>query len=247
MKKLYQSQWHNIKFKDFYKISKNELPESAFYEKFYNLFHKKYSSYKDLDRFWIKEKLKYIEIFKKSSKFSKKSKILSVGCGTGFIEKELIKNNKFDNIEVTEVSDSPLKWLKKYISPLNIHIGYFPDCIKHDNKFDLIILSSIDYVFSDKEYISFIKNVNKSLNENGECILISVSHLKNDLFYTLKKNIQNIIAYFDTKSQFYGYSRRSKELITLMNIGGFKFLDGDRNDKILAGVYWSIFKKQINE
>lgn len=247
MKKLYQSQWHNIKFKDFYKISKNDLPDSTFYEKFYNLFHKKYSSYDDLDKIWVKDKLEYIEIFKKSSKFRKNSKILSVGCGTGLIEKELIQNHDFDNIEVTEVSESPLKWIKQYISPSNIYIGYFPDCIKHDNKFDLIILSGIDYVFTDKEFISFTKNVNKSLNESGECILISASHLKNDLFYNLKKNIQNIIAYFDTKSQFYGYSRRSKELITLMNIGGFKFIDGDRNDKNLAGVYWSIFKKQINE
>ena len=177
MKKLYQNIWHDIKFKDFYKIAKNDLPDSTFYEKFYDLFHEKYSSYEELDRVWVKDKLEYIEIFKKSTKFRKNSRILSVGCGTGLIEKELIQNHDFNNIEVTEVTDSPLKWLKKYISPLNIHIGYFPDCIKHDNKFDLIILSGIDYVFTDKEFITLIKNVNKSLSENGECILISASFI----------------------------------------------------------------------
>ena len=243
MKKLYQSKWHNIEFKEFYEISKGDLPDSTFYEKFYNLFHEKYSSFSDLDKTWVKEKLQYIELFRKSSKFRKDSKILSIGCGLGLIEKELMQRHGFDNIEVTEITESPLNWIKQYIPPSNIHIGYFPDCIKHDKKYDLIILSVIDYVFTDNEFIEFSKEVNKRLGENGECILMSASHLKVDLLYRAKKSIQNILAYVDTKSQFYGYSRRSKELITLMNFGGFKFIDGDRNDKNLAGVYWSIFKK----
>ena len=195
MKKLFQSHWHNINFKSFYSVSKYQLPDSTFYEKFYKIFHEKYDSFDDLDKEWVNDKLKYVEIFKKSSKFKPDSKILSIGCGTGLIERHLIQNYSLKNIEITEVSELPLKWIKKYISPQKIHIGYFPECIKHANKFDLILLTGIDYVFTDTEFITFIKNVNKSLKQDGECVLISISHIKNDFCFLLKKIFKTLLLF----------------------------------------------------
>ena len=137
MEKIYQRQWHGINFNSFAEISENHMAGSKFYEKFYETFFKKFKSYDDLDKLWVKEKLDCIQILEKSKKFNKTAKILSIGCGIGIIEKELIKKG-FSNIEVTEVAAQPLVWLKEYLPANKMHIGFFPECISKKMTYDFI-------------------------------------------------------------------------------------------------------------
>lgn len=245
MEKIFQSQWHGIKFNSFSKLSEKKLAGSIFYGKFYEIFHKKFKSYNDLDRLWIKEKIDCIEILKRSKKFHKNAEILSIGCGIGVIEKELITQYNFSNIEVTELTIDPLKWLSEYLSDDKIHIGFFPDCIPKKKIYDLIYLSGIEYVFNDEDLFKFLVSVNKYLKSSGECILLSASHIKSGLFYNIRRvlsRLKNSILYAN-KRQFWGYARNSNELSKIITKSGFSIINDGRDDKVLPGVYWSMFRK----
>lgn len=245
MEKIFQSQWHGIKFNSFSKLSQKKLAGSDFYAKFYKIFHKKFKSYNDLDSLWVKEKIDCINILKKSKKFDKNAEILSIGCGIGIIEKELITKYNFSNIEVTEVATDPLKWLFKYLSEDKIHIGFFPDCMPKKKTYDLIYLSGIEYVFNDEDLIKFLVSVNKSLKSSGECILLSASHVKSGLLYNIRRmlsRLKNSIVY-SNQLQFWGYARNSNELTKIITESGFRIIKDGRDDKVLPGVYWSIFSK----
>ena len=120
----------------------------------------------------------------------------------------------FDNIEVTEVSESPLKWIKQYISPSNIHIGYFPDCIKHDNKFDLITIG-----FGVRNFQNLKKGLEESfrvLKPSGSLIILETSVPKNKFvkfFYLLfSRTVIPLIGSFFSKDQkAYKYLQKSAE------------------------------------
>ena len=245
MEKIYQRQWHGINFNSFAEISENHMAGSKFYEKFYETFFKKFKSYDDLDKLWVKEKLDCIQILEKSKKFNKTAKILSIGCGIGIIEKELIKKG-FSNIEVTEVAAQPLVWLKEYLPANKMHIGFFPECISKKKTYDFIYLSGIEYVFNDEDLVNFLVSVNKYLNISGECILLSSSHIKSGILYNIRRALsrfKNSIIYFK-KRQFWGYARTSNKLKRLIIKAGFKVIDDGRDDFALPGVYWAILIKK---
>jgi 2-polyprenyl-3-methyl-5-hydroxy-6-metoxy-1,4-benzoquinol methylase len=246
MEKIFQSQWHGINFKSFAKLSEKQMAESKFYEKFYKIFFEKFETYNDLDSKWIREKLACIQILEKSKKFNKTAKILSIGCGIGIIEKELITQHGFSNIEVTEVSMQPLKWLKKYL-PLNkMHVGFFPECIPAENTYDFIFLSGIEYVFDDKDLLKLLTDVNKLLNKSGECVLLSVSHIKSGIIYNIIRTLRrykNSIMNAE-KGQFWGYARNTQELSRIITKSGFRIIEDGRDEKSLPGTYWSMFVKK---
>ncbi len=52
MKKLYETEWQNIKFESFAIVSDKKLADEDFYTKFYEVFFKKYSSYEEIDENW---------------------------------------------------------------------------------------------------------------------------------------------------------------------------------------------------
>ena len=245
MEKIFQNQWHGIKFKSFSKLSEKNMADSNFYENFYEKFFQKFESYNDLDSKWVREKLACIQILEKSSKFNKTAKILSIGCGIGIIEKELITQQGFSNIEVTEVSKQPFKWLTKFL-PLNkMHIGFFPECISAENTYDFIFLSGIEYVFDDKGLLKLLVDVNKSLNKSGECILLSASHIKSGMIYNIKRTLRRFkhSIIYAGKRQFWGYARNSHEISKIITKSGFSIIEDGRDDKNLPGVYWSMFIK----
>ena len=115
MKKIFwQSEWQNIKFKNI-NIPKSvfHLPSSDFYSAFYSELFKKYGGFNDLPTKWkndkegiAKEIIKLLRPYKNA---------LSVGCGLGFIEKEIVKNLQELNIDAFFTPDELL----------NLHSGMF--------------------------------------------------------------------------------------------------------------------------
>ena len=87
--KIWQKEWFKIPFKELnIRLSLNRLPDQKFYDSFYDLLFKKYLSWNDLPKEWIREKeLLALEIIKL---IPFKAKVLSFGTGLGFVEDKIL-------------------------------------------------------------------------------------------------------------------------------------------------------------
>ena len=173
MRKLFQSEWHNIKFADIANVSSRSLADQKFYENFYRAFFKKYRSYKELDPSWLKLKTSIADYCIHDHFRSTKRSILSIGCGIGIIEKRLFEKG-YLNITVTESSPIPLKWISNILPPDQILISSLLANVPC-NSFDHLLMGGIDY-FLDEDQLSCLLNSSKSyLTPSGSLVMISWS------------------------------------------------------------------------
>jgi len=231
LKKHYDTQWHNIKFSEFYQTSILKEVDGKFYNLFYSKFFERYNDFAELDKGWLKHKEKISDILYKYCDTSKN--ILSVGAGLGYIE--LLLNKKgIANIDLYEVSDIPFKWIKTYISKDKLYSGDFENfVINSSNNYNLIFLISIEYFFDDKSLIKFLKDLKRIIKENSKIIMISYTFSRyNNIFCELKDYIREIKKklyylskvdfYGDKNKQLLGYIRQDKHLEYIFRLSGFK-------------------------
>tara|TARA_Y100001978_G_C23676277_1_gene426581 strand:+ start:1114 stop:1848 length:735 start_codon:yes stop_codon:yes gene_type:complete len=236
--KYYQTEWHDIEFKSFWKVSRKKLANESFYSKFYYEFFKKYKSFDDLNNKWIIRK-RFIAKWLKS-KITPSSKVLSIGCGIGYIEKILWENNNKDiDLHIHDLVSTSHKWIKEILPEEKIHIG---KDIPHG--FDIIILTSLDYSFSKNSFKNFLKKISKSLNKNGFIIVISASYLGESNFTPKRflkdklKSVQHLFG-FRKSEQFWGWMRSRKEYIEIMqSIFTNNYSDGFIEIPQQENVYW---------
>lgn len=244
MRKTYQTSWHGISFESFAKLSMSRLPDSSFYENFYDNFHRKYSCFDDLDQSWVSLKRQVARWIISNSKIRKTDRILSVGCGLGLIEMVLLQEG-FLKLEITEVSEVPLRWILPLVPVENVHIGFFPDCISHNEKYDFVLLAGIEYFLDDVEFSKLLYSVHERLLPGGMCMLISWSfdttRLPKRLVTGFKYLVRHVIdrAGLRTRGQFWGYIRRPEEFYRAMSAAGFTHIcDGTLDTNTNWDTYW---------
>ena len=244
MRKIYEKIWFGIPFSSFAQVSAEHFPDKYFYSSFYQEFFKKYSSWLDLDAGWKQDKLKVAEFI--LSRPALHGRILSVGCGIGFIEKHLIESG-VENFEIQETSDIPLRWIQKTIPDQSAHVGRFPECIPTDHHFNFIYLSTIDYCFGQAEWIQFLKGVKSKLFADGRCLIITPSFFSpSDLLarsiWRLKSAVKYILAVFKLRDlgQLWGWARTTEEFQNSMLEAGFSIrAEGILEDDAIAQkLYW---------
>jgi len=244
MRKIYQNGWHGIPFKSFSRISSVLLADSDFYKHFYRALFKKYNNPSDLEPEWLELKTQVAEFIKEHIGKNKNSDILSVGCGLGIVEKALLGEG-YQNLEVTEVSEDPLSWLRQSIAPDKVHIGNFPDCLSDNRTYDFIYLCSVEYFLDQEGFISLLKNVKTRLRAGGKCIIISWSfesfNLMPRINVMLKDSAKLILEKIGIKhrGQFWGYLRSRIEFFEAMRAAGFiEVNDGLLEKKTRWDTYW---------
>lgn len=244
MRKIYQKEWHGIRFKDFIGTSSKCLAGANFYGSFYKYFMKKYHGWSDLEPEWLKLKLQTAEFLKGRLPGGKETKILSVGCGLGIIEKSFIESGYAD-MNVTEVAPEPLAWIRDIIPPHRIFIGFFPQCIPQDRRYDVIYFLGIETFLTRDELIAVLKSARSRLSERGRCVLVSWSSEPADIFnkmvFILKETIKDLlgILHIKDRGQLWGYSRNRNEFLEAVNSAGFSNI----NDGVIPKInrwdtYW---------
>ena len=236
--KYYQNEWHDIKFNTFWNNSRKDLASELFYEKFYINFFKKYKSYDDLDKEWIKRKNNIANWL--LGEIDEKSKVLSVGSGIGIIEKYIFeRDTKKIDLHLHDLSPIAQKWIKGIIPKEKIHTGE-----NIPKGFDFVILTSLDYCFSNRDLINFLKRLKKTLNNNGKVIIISASYsgeskLKPVRFFREKINLLKEKLGIKETGQFWGWMRSREEYREIM-IETFKsnYKDGFISVTNQKEVYW---------
>jgi SAM-dependent methyltransferase len=249
MRKLYQTEWHHIPFRSFARPSSTELATSSFYERFYEVFFEKYRDWGELDEAWVRLKLLTMEFIYGHPLVASGKSILSVGCGIGIIEKALLDKG-LRNLEVTEVSVAPLRWLLPHLSSEKVHIGFFPGCVPKDKRFDFIYLSSVEYFLDDVQFVGILKAVKRYLLTNGVCLILSTAFesetatTRRQIALDSLKGCGNLlleVCGFRKKKekQFWGFLRNKTDFAKAMALAGYLGIrDGFVDTESPITTYW---------
>jgi len=231
VRRLYQQEWHGIRFDSFAEVSSSHLANGEFYKLFYSVFFKKYRNWQELDENWVKLKKETMNFIKNRIGSDKNKSILSIGCGLGLIEGWLVEDG-YENLEISEISEIPISWISQKIPTEKRHIGLFPACVPENRKYDYILLVAVEYFYNDKELRKFLADVKNLLVPSGTCLLISFPDEDNGLLYlmidTAKEYLKRILGVLGLRNigQFWGYVRTPAELEASMKSAGFNDVTG---------------------
>lgn len=241
MKKFWQTEWHGIQFSDIAPTSSVQLAEASFYDSFYRELFRRYSSYHELDQGWRKNKNSVADWIARS--VPKGARVLSVGCGLGYIEQKLWHECSGQiELHVSDYASESLSWLKDVIPSDRIHESLEEIREMRYHSFNFIYISAVDYAMDDESFIGLISYCKHMLAANGQLLIISASFLKkNSTVYS--RTIDLVKAFLDmiglrSRGQFWGWMRTREEYNLLMKKASFDCIkDGfvDHND---SKDYW---------
>jgi hypothetical protein len=175
LRRTYQREWHRIPFRTFTEESSTRLADAAFYAAFYKVFFDRYTSPEQLDPEWLTVKREVVDFLRARPEIRTSSRILSIGCGLGLIERWLAEAG-YEHIEINEISREPLRWINGSIDESRVHIGFFPQCVQPDRMYDVILLGGVDGVFDQRRLRDLLAAVHGRLHPGGHCVLLSWSY-----------------------------------------------------------------------
>ena len=232
MRKFYQQEWFGIDFKPFVKLDAGRVADKSFYDKFYDEFYKRYKSYEELPESWRDSKKAVADFVLRQSDPSER--ILSIGCGSGYVEYLLRKEGK--NITAIEPSLEATRFLEQF-SDVKIYHGYFPECLDKTNSFDLAYMNATEYVF-DKN--ALIKLLNCIKDYGVKRFLLVSASIYDGRFAPLrliKDTIKLILFRMSLYGlgQFLGYMRTPDEFTKAFKEAGFEKIE---MGFIREGIFW---------
>ena len=140
MRAFYETEWLNIQFSSFAKLSSKIIAGPEFYDAFYCALFEKYANYISLPTDWRRNKDEIADWL--LVQMLDKSRVLSVGCGLGYMEQRLWQQNaKGINLHVQDFASESLRWLRQVIPTENLHNAG----VGQVGEYDLIYLSAVDY------------------------------------------------------------------------------------------------------
>ena len=167
-KRFWQSEWQDIKFKNINTPkSVFHLPTSDFYTAFYSELFKKYENYHDLPIKWRNDKNGITtEIVKLLTPYKE---TLSIGCGLGFIEKEIVKSLPDLNIDAYDYATNANKWLLdvKGVKSLN--------SLNRNHKYKFIYCTGLLYALKENEISDLAEFIKKHLAKDGVFLTVDTS------------------------------------------------------------------------
>ena len=115
MRKMYETEWFGIKFSELPDNDLRQLADESFYSNFYEALFRKFKCYDELPFSYRQHKSEVAELI--ATQCQQSCKVLSVGCGLGYIENILIRDysENFD-LYVSDFSSVSTRWLRQVIS-----------------------------------------------------------------------------------------------------------------------------------
>lgn len=235
VRRFYQESWLGIPFTTFARVSFFHIADSRFYSAFYEELFRRHKSWQNLPADWLKtkkseaewliEQLGLLKAFLPARELP--LRVLSIGSGTGYMEKIIL--DQFPDIElyVNEPSTVGMKWLRKFIPADRIFIGMPPACLPADLHYNFIYLSAVDYALPNRAFLHLLEGLKAQLLPGGELICLSASLLLEDSFIgglvnSLKNVIRCAIHFLGIRpQQFWGWRRTRKEYRKILKDAGF--------------------------
>lgn len=222
MKKFYQTEWQGINFDSFCDVSSIKIADSEFYNSYYKEFFQKFKNFESLPTEWRNVKCKTADLI--ISKITNEKKVLSVGCGIGYVENEIIKKLPDLELSASDFSYISLSWLRE-ILPEGVFVG-LPQNV---DGYDLIYCVELEYALTNTELIALLKNIKSLLAPKGKLLIISscVYTKPPNLISKIKILIKSFIQ-INKKGQLWGYKRSENELLKIFSESGFSILDSGK-------------------
>lgn len=240
MRAFYQTEWLDLPFSNFSNISKSKLPDSEFYNYFYQALFLKYPGYEALDANWRREKDKVADWL--GELFSDGDKVLSFGCGLGYMEHRLWRThgNRIQ-LHVHDFASDALRWLQMELPAEYIHDTGSPSL---KERFDLIYLVAVDYSMSNEELVALLSLLKSYLRIDGQIVLVSASFIEETvgekLLYLCKETIKYLleqIGLYD-RGQFWGWLRSRLDYTSLVKAAELNFVDDGFIETLHQKTYW---------
>lgn len=239
--RFWQLEWQGIDFREIAQLSSTEMAGPEFYAAFYEALFRRVASFDDLDPDWRAKKDVIAKFIHRQT--NEGMRVLSVGCGLGYIEHRLQKlSGGSINLHVHEVAHTALRWIAAEWPPERLHVGLLPHCLRAENAhYDLIYLSAVDYALDDDGLVSLLAVLGEMLTANGRILLISASFLEHD-WRTPFRTVKRIIAAVQerlgmgSRGQLWGWLRSRAEYHALLARAGY----ADHTDGFICqqGPYW---------
>ena len=110
MKKIWEKSWQNISFSELnVGLSLIKRPKANFYREFYIKFFESYTSFCQLPENWRKSKFNTSQELQKAMHTPKR--VLSYGCGIGYIEFLLAKNMPNSLFDILDFSENSFQFI----------------------------------------------------------------------------------------------------------------------------------------
>lgn len=242
MRRMYQRNWLGIEFKDFSILSKKIIAGPNFYNEFYTQLFQKYRDYESLPMEWQLGKRAIADWL--LARINADDRILSVGCGLGYIEQCIWRGSDGRlRLHVWELAAKSLVWLKNVLPSNNVHVC---NHLSQLGKFEIIYLSAVDYALDDSALVSLISSARRSLNFGGRIIIISGSFVDDSkisaVIYRFKhifRLLMSSIGFYQFElGQFWGYSRTKSDYIKIMQCAGLSRLNDGFIKNGYQNYYW---------
>ena len=164
----------------------------------------------------IKQRNDYV--VKSSSELSPNSKILDVGCGTGDLVIDLLKDG-FDAYGI-DFSSEMIKIANNYLNEFNLPPNHFQEISFFDFEsninYDLISANGFIEYISFSQLNDFLKKSNDLLSENGLLVFGSRNRLFNAFSmnsFTLEEVNSHNLEYLISESTIFNSSKNLKDLM----------------------------------
>ncbi len=228
MRKMHQTEWFGLRFSETGWILSEELADARFYDRFYRYLFTKFSAWSDLPSAWRYEKQPVVDLLHRSMHTGGKT-LLSVGCGIGFVEHELLQRGvPPENLFLNEIAEIPLSWIRKEVAHEHIYVGHIPECLPPQKKWDIVYLGNMDYALGQKDLVSLLKALRARLQPDGKCILVTTAIVPSQSIRQVITNIikdcgKGILGFLGIRErgQFWGWNRTPDELEDVFRAAGY--------------------------
>ena len=229
MKKMIWSfSWQEIKFTELgVKLNFFRRASSKFYSKFYNELFRRYETYDSLPSVW--RQIKSNTANEISKLIESETSVLSVGCGTGYVEKEIVGKLPKLSIDAFDFADTANKWIQDVERVNSIQ------SLEENKKYNFIYCTQLLYALNDKEIFEFSSMIKERLSNGGIFLTVdtSLNPLENEvkksnvdksIKYKVKNLILPLYVFFLRRksAQFWGWERDNEELIRIFRMNGFE-------------------------
>lgn len=252
MRRFYQESWQGIPFTAFTHLSFFHLAEPRFYATFYEELFRRYSDWDDLpaawrgsktwDARWLASRLEERPALGEDG-LPRPPRVLSIGSGVGFMERELLAALPGVELHVNEPSTVGMRWLRRLLPAERIYIGMPPACLPSDIRYDMIYLSAVDYGIPRRELEHLLWELRAQLAPGGRLYCLSASLLEEDslvgsLVNAMKNVLRCVLHHLGVRrQQFWGWRRTRAEYRALFREAGFADIgDGHLEDGF--DTYW---------
>jgi hypothetical protein len=225
--------WQEIQFVELgIKLIFFRRASSDFYSKFYGELFRRYENYDSLPSVWRQKKSN--TAYEISKLVENETLVLSVGCGLGYVEKEIVGKVPKLKIDAYDFAETANKWLREVKRVNSIQ------SLEGSKKYNFIYCTQLLYALSDKEIFEFSSMVKERLSKDGVFLTVDYSLNSkengiedNSIKSKVKKMMGPLYLFLyplylfllrGKSAQFWGWQRDNEELVKIFRMNGFDMI-----------------------